>query len=114
MDQYRAKAKTLSIIWIASFIILGVISFIYIIYQRVVNNYNPITMLSGYQLFSLVIMLIYFMPMLLVIRRYSKLAHMTKLRRIAGIAYVFIAIWATFLSIFTVISVCFPGLLLNF
>ena len=109
-DKYRKKARALSIVWIASYVLLGVISNIYTIYQRAVNDYNPITMLSGYQLFSLLVMLIYFMPMLLLVCRYSKLAHMNKLHRVAQIVFVFIAIWTTFLFLLTVISLSFPGL----
>ena len=110
-DKYRKTARNLSIIWVVSYVLLGIISNIYTIYQRAINDYNPVTMLSGYQLLSLIIMLLYFIPMLFVICRYSKLAHMKKLNRIASIVCVFISIWSVMLFVLTIVSFCYPGII---
>ena len=66
---------------------------------------NPIEMLSTYQLFSLGIMLLYFLPLLLAVYRYCKLADMPRLQVVVRIVLIFLVIWLSVMILFTVLEI---------
>lgn len=109
-EEYKQKAKRLLTVWVVSYILLGILSNIYAIYQRVVNQYNPIAMLSKYQLFSLFIMIFYFLPLLFYVIRFAKLGGMKKLYRISRIVFLLFSIWSLALFVLTVLALLNPSL----
>lgn len=104
MTNAKGCAKRLSIVWIVSFVIVGIVSNAYVLYQRTIIGVNPIRMLSSYQIISFLLIVLYFLPLLKAIIRYSKLAHMRLLHKIAGIVFAMISIWSFFMFVFMVIE----------
>lgn len=75
--KYNRIVKRLSVIFIATFIIVGIVSNSYVIMEIKKGN-NPITMLSSYQIFSLLLGIFVYIPLMLAIHRYTRLANMKK------------------------------------
>lgn len=98
------RAKRLFTLWIICYAAFNIASSVYVSYQRVFVGYNPIAMLSGFQLISLGVVVLFFIPFLwLVYRLYrdSGLERMCKVIR--GMLW-FLGIWSGLLGVFTVLA----------
>jgi 4-amino-4-deoxy-L-arabinose transferase-like glycosyltransferase len=102
MEKNIQKAKILFVLWIISYIVVSFLSNVYVHYQKTVLGYNPISMLSGYQLFSLAIMVVYFIPLLLAVHHFSKLSQSDKLRKITLYILCFLCLYTAVLLFFTI------------
>jgi len=109
-DVYAKKSKRLFIIWILSNIGLNFFSNIYVLHEKKVNNYNPITMLSGYQIFVLLIMIFYFLPLLYHVVHFAKLAELKKLYIATKIIFLHNLICIICLFVITILALFIPGL----
>lgn len=108
--KHKKIAKTLFAIWATSYVVLGTMSNAYILHQQHVYGYNPITMLSGYQIAHLLVMLLYFLPMLLIIRYYAKRAEMKKLYIFSCILGALMALWCILLLVTTILALIYPNM----
>ena len=77
IQEYNRIVKRLSVIFIATFIIVGIVSNVYVLMELQSNN-NPITMLSGYQIFTVLLGIAVYIPLMFTIHRYSRLANLKK------------------------------------
>lgn len=101
-ETHKKIARRLFFLWVISYVVLGVLSNAYVLYQRVFVGYDPIHMLSGYQVFSLIIMIVYFIPLLLVVLHYAKISEMRKLCKITSVALGFTSIGTAIMLLFTI------------
>jgi hypothetical protein len=108
-DKMKKRAKILSIIWLISYVVVGIFSGIYITASNVAYGINPLSMLSNYQLFVLVIVAVYFLPLLCAVHFCARKAEMAKLASMSRVVFVFLLIWTLALGIFTLISLFKPG-----
>lgn len=104
MDKLKKKTKRLFILWVITYIAVCCISNIYVLYQWYIMGSNPIELLSGYQIISLVIMIVYFIPLLLVVHHYSKLSKMEVIRKVTVFFIVFQGIWTVIMIGLTITS----------
>ena len=98
------KVKTLFSIWVITYITLGVASNIYVLYQQYITGYNPVRMLSGYQLLSLGLLMFYFVPFLSFIYFFSKDSELKQLRAIIRFLLCFLGIGTSIFFVATVIA----------
>lgn len=107
------RAKRLFTLWIICYAAFNIASSVYVSYQQVFAGYNPITMLSGFQLISLAAVLLFFIPFLwTVYRLYRDSGQERMCKIIRGILW-FLGIWSVLLSVFTVLAVWKPELFLR-
>ena len=83
MDKQRI-AKLLLILWIICFITLSIGTSIYISYQHVIIGRDPTVFVSGLHWFILGIIVLFFIPLLAVIRRLLRMSGSSKLRQIVS------------------------------
>lgn len=107
--RYKTKAKCLLVIWLISILLLSISSNVYVIHMINTTGQSPIYMLSGYQIFSLIIVAVYFIPMLSAIHHYAKLAQMKKTRIVARFLVWFYTIGAAIEFAMTVLEIVQPG-----
>lgn len=107
--RYKTKAKCLLITWLVSVLVLAIGSNVYMIHMLNTTGKSPIYMLSGYQIFSLMIVAVYFIPMLLAIHHYAKLAQMKKTRVAARVLLSFYTIGAVLEFAMTILEIVRPG-----
>ncbi len=107
--QYKTKTKCLLIIWLVSILLLSIGSNVYVIHMLNTTGKSPIYMLSGYQIFSLMIVAVYFIPMLFAIQHYAKLAQMKKTRIAARFLLSFYSIGAAIELAMTILEIVRPG-----
>lgn len=91
-NVYKKKVKILSIIFLVIFIVINILANVYVIIEFKYNR-NPIQMLSPYQLVSVLPGLVIYIPLMLTIRRYARLAEMKKAVRVSTglLCYLFAA-----------------------
>lgn len=100
--KYKKKTRALLIVWLATYGIFNIASNVYYLYQKTVVGYNPLVLLSGYQIFSLIIMLVYFLPMLIAAYHYSKKANMPRVRTVTGIVLGLLGLWLLMMIVCTI------------
>ena len=105
---YQKRAKILFRLWVISYIIYNVISNIYYLHQQNIMFNNPIVLLSKYQVLSLVIMIAYFLPLLITVFHYSKLADMLRFHSIVRFILIFFSIWLMLMVLFTILAIFIP------
>lgn len=103
-EQYTRKVKILCFIFLFVFCAVNIASNIYVISQ-IHNGHNPIVMLSGYQIFSLVIGIGVYIPLILAINRYAQLSQMRKTIIVSKIALCYLVIAETLMLILTIIEI---------
>lgn len=71
-------AKKLRTLWITSIVIVGIVTSVYLINCRTNHMSSPFEVFSGYHISLMVILVLYFIPILIVLQRHAKLAGMKK------------------------------------
>lgn len=93
MASNKKIAKRLSILWIVTYAIASIVINAYTIYVTVVTDTSPIYLLSPLQLTTLLIVLLYFYPLLYLIRHHAKLADMRKTKMVSTVAIGIFTLW---------------------
>lgn len=101
-EKQKKRAKHLFILWVISYVVFGLLSNGYVLYQRVFVGYDPIHMLSGYQILSFVVLIIYFIPLLLIVLHDAKETKMRRLCKFASFFLVYLVVSATIMLLFTI------------
>lgn len=109
ITRYKAKAKCLLIIWLVSILVLAIGCNVYIVHMLNTTGKSPVYILSGYQIFSLMIVAVYFIPMLSAIHHYAKLAQMKKTRIAVRFLLWFYIIGAVLEFAITILEIARPG-----
>lgn len=109
-ERYKRTAKRLSVVFLVVFLIISIGGNIYVVYERAVIGYNPITMFSGYYLFSMTVLIAVYLPMLFIIQHYAKLAAMKKLLLTTRILVGYFSLATLFLIFITFSELLNPGM----
>ena len=88
MKTHIVKAKTLSVVWLVSYLLYGVGSLL-----AFGPNVNMENLQLEAQIFTSLIVMLYFYPLLWIIRYHAKLAHMKRLFLIANIVIGLFSFW---------------------
>ena len=99
-NQYKQIVKRLTIIFFVVFIIVSIICNVYVV-SEMINQKDAIHMLSGYQVFSLLLGLFVYIPLMIAIHRYAQLANMKKATLCSKIALWYLAIYEVIALIVT-------------
>ena len=106
----KKKAKRLFSLWIISYIVFSIISRLYISYQQVIVGYNPVAMLTEYQIFALGIMIVYFIPLLVVAYYRFKAAEMKTMQSLTYVLLWLICIWTVVMLFLTILTIIHPDM----
>lgn len=82
-------------IWLVSCIFFYGVSNCYLIYHYYLYRSMPIEILSGYPLVSLIVIVLYFIPLLSIIHHYSKRLGVKKYIRISLLFLIFYTLWSS-------------------
>ncbi len=104
MTEYRMKklAKILFVIWIVCYSLTSVAFGICNFYHQKILQHDPLYILSDLQIASLLVMIFFFFPFLLLIKYYSKIARMRKLHTTICILLIPLSLWMILSVILTV------------
>jgi Mn2+/Fe2+ NRAMP family transporter len=107
MDANKAKkrVKHLGILWITLFVVYAITAGIYNIATMLENTESPIQMLSGYQIVTLIVTCVFFLPLMYVIYHYASLAGMKKTKVCALVVCIYLTIWIVLSLMMTVLAV---------
>lgn len=98
--------KRLSILWVVSFIFLGIAETIRKVKTAMVTSaYTGPAILSGFQLLILFSVMLYFLPLLLVIHHHARLANSKKAIMISGVVMLLLSVWLLLALIETISAV---------
>ena len=102
MIKAKKRAKILFIIWIVCYSLASVAFGACNFYYRIALKHDQRYILSDLQIASLLVMLFFFFPFLLLIKHYSKIAEMHKLHTAICILLIPLSLWMFLSAILTV------------
>lgn len=105
------QVKQLFTLWLILYILYSVAGSIYCMYEQNINHYNPITMLSGFQIVSLAVVALFFIPFLFVVHRRAVAAQLKKIYKLTGFFLLALCVWSVILFLLMIIEVALPGVL---
>lgn len=92
MDS-KKTTKTLCIVWLVSFMFVGLFSSIYRMLHEFVTGYSPTETFGGYSIFIFAIVLFYFCPLIIFIRRFAKQAKMKAIYIVSNLLILHHMLW---------------------
>lgn len=95
MKSHNAIAKALSALWLGSYLLYGVTSIL-----RFGANVKMENLQFNEQIITSLIVVLFFYPLLWIIRHHAKLAHMKHLLRISNIVIVLFSYWILAMIVF--------------
>lgn len=104
------KAKRLFTLWLILFFAFSIGSSFYVSYQEVFYGNDPTALLSGFQLFTLAIILVFFIPLLLYVFRLAKQSNQQKICKVTYGLLWLLGIWTCFMVLSTVLALVVPGI----
>jgi DMSO/TMAO reductase YedYZ heme-binding membrane subunit len=101
-ERAQKKANWLWRIWLVTYIIYASMTGVYNFITTIETGVSPVTMLSHFQIITLVITSMFFLPLILMVHHYAQQAKMTKILVCARVLSIIISIWTTMSIIFTI------------
>ena len=108
MDKNKQTSICLFKLWLISFFTFSISSGIYVSYQQVIVGVDPTAFLSPFQLLTLGVFMVLFVPLLVVVWIFAKRSSSTRLYRIVSFLLALILIWTGFMLLCTVLSYVIP------
>lgn len=112
MNENKSLARKTKILfgcWCALYAIFDTASSIYISFQQVIKGNDPTSILSSFQLATLAIIVLFFIPSLTGIYYLTKKYDSKKLRKVVFGLLVILSIWSVAMSLYMVVAKLFPG-----
>ena len=104
MINKRKKVYVLSFLWIASYLMVWISGYVIMLIDgKATGIYHFPSMMSGFQLFLLFSVIVYFLPLLWTIYKNAKMAKLHSMVCIARVLLFIFSIWSVFVGIATVI-----------
>lgn len=97
MEKRKKASVLLFKLWVACLIILSIGTSFYLSYQQVIAGEDPTIIGSGYHLFLIGLVLLFFVPLLCVIHRLSKTSASEKLHKVVTVMLVWLIVTAALL-----------------
>lgn len=110
-NRMTKKARFLFGLWCALYAMFNVGSRIYVSYQQVFNNVDPTQLLSGFHLFTLATIALFFLPSLFGINHLMKQDESPKLKKAVRWLLIIFSMWTLAMTLITIVSVIMPGVL---
>lgn len=110
MKKHAPKdIKIRCIIWLATYVILGLVSNIYMIYNENSTGTYPIGPLSAHSLFVMAVCALFFIPLGIDISHRAKRCDMKRLAVISRIVVIAMGIWILFSLLISVLMLILPS-----
>lgn len=97
MEKYKKITMCLLKLWIICFLAFSIGSSIYISYQQVIVGSDPTIFVSELHLFTLGIVLLYFIPLLFTVRYFSKKSGSDELQKVVAVILIWLVVSASLL-----------------
>ena len=108
MGKDKRIARRLFVFWVICYTIFNLGSSVYISYQQVFEGNDPRFVPSAFQIFTFVIILLYFIPLLSVVLHFAKLSSSKGLQKIATIILTILVIAVVFMLLGTLFVFAVP------
>ena len=106
----QKQVKKLCLIWVISYIIIGIASNAYVIYMHIYSG-NPPTTPLGYPNYSVMaVCAFFFIPFAYFINRRAKAAEMRKIAIASKAVVIIMSVWLVLALVFTLIAAFVPGI----
>lgn len=105
----QKQVKKLCLIWVISYIIIGIASNAYVIYLHIDSGSPPSTPLGFHNYSVMAMCAFFFIPFAHFINRRSKAAGMKKIVIASKVVLMIMSIWLLFALAFTLLTALVPG-----
>ena len=106
------KSKLYFVIWVILFLSFSIASRIYVSYQQEIIGHDPTIILSSFQLFTLCMILIVFIPLLIFVHYYAQKSGQNKIRKITRMLLWLLIAWTCCMALITILAYFAPGYLI--